>query len=206
MNMPRAAMMLVCGLAAAQAAYIPAFGVRRPAAVHRSAVVSCSEKPTDSNGEPIKAAVSSYMHFCSSRRVGLTQELKASMGASFKNPAVMSALGAEWKALGDAEKARFAAMATADKARYDAAFASNPANANLKKKKRVKKESSGPKKLSAYMHFCAERRPSITVELKASMGASFKQPAVMSALGAEWKALGDADKARFQAMAAQPVA
>lgn len=200
-------LLLICGLAAAHAAYIPALSVRRPAAVlHRSAVVTCNEKPTDASGEPIKAAVSSYMHFCAERRPGLTQELKASMGATFKNPAVMTALGAEWKALGDSEKARFAAKATADKDRYDAAVASNPANANLKKKKRVKKESSGPRKLSAYMHFCAERRPSITVELKASMGASFKNPAVMTALGAEWKALGEAEKARFQAIAAQPVA
>ena len=55
------------------------------------------------------------------------------------------------------------------------------------------------------VHFCNERRPSLTAELKASMGATFKNTAVMSALGVEWKQLGDADKARFQAMAAQPV-
>ena len=38
------------------------------------------------------------------------------------------------------------------------------------------------------------------------MGADFKNTAVMSALGAAWKQLGEADKARFQALAAQPVA
>ena len=35
--------------------------------------------------------------------------------------------------------------------------------------------------------------------------AASTMPAVMSALGAEWKQLGDAEKAKFQALAAQPV-
>eukprot|EP00966_Prymnesium_polylepis_P317281 7330439-Prymnesium_polylepis.1 len=83
----------------------------------------------------------------------------------------MTALGAEWKALGESDKARFAALAVADKERYDAAVATNPAN------KPKKKARTGPKKLSAYMHFGAERRPSLTAELKASMGAAFKNPA-----------------------------
>ena len=92
-------------------------------------------------------------------------------------------------------------QAKEDKARYDAAL---KAAGVLTK---AEKKAQGPKRpLSAYMHFCAERRPSITAELKASMGATFKQPAVMSALGAEWKLLGEADKARFQALAAVPVA
>jgi hypothetical protein len=55
------------------------------------------------------------------------------------------------------------------------------------------------------MHFCADRRPSLTAELKASMGSSFKTPAVMSALGAEWRQLDPSSKARFEQMAAVPV-
>lgn len=170
--------------------------------------VVCAETLTDASGAPIKAAMSSYMHFCSERRSGLTQELKAKLGTEFKNTLVMSGLGAEWKTLSDDAKAKFAAAAQADKERYEAAVASNPDNKLVKKtrKKTKRKSSDGPKKLSAYMHFCAERRPAVTAQLKQSMGADFKTPAVMVALGAEWKALGDADKARFQQLAAQPVA
>lgn len=168
------------------------------------ALVSCAEKMTDSHGAEIKAALSAYMHFCQERRATLTSELKASMGGSYKNTAVMSALGAEWKRLEEQDTARFAAVAAQDKARYDAAVASNPENA-LVKRKSPKRKSTGPKKLSAYMHFCADRRTSLTAELKASMGSSFKTPAVMSALGAEWRQLDPSSKARFEQMAAVPV-
>ena len=174
--------------------------VARPMVIPRSSV-SCMAKPTDLEGNPIKAAMSSYMHFCAERRAGLTTELKASMGAEYKNTAVMSTLGAEWKTLSEGEKARFVTLATADKQRFDAAVASNPAN----KQGKAKKERTGPKKLSAYMHFCGERRVSLTAELKVSMGADYKNTAVMSALGAEWKKLGESDKARFEAMALVPV-
>jgi len=168
--------------------------------------VVCAETLTDASGAPIKGAMSSYMHFCSERRPGLTQELKAKLGTEFKNTLVMAGLGTEWKALSDDAKAKFAAAAQADKERYEAAVASNPDNKLVKKTKTTRKAPSGPKKLSAYMHFCAERRPAVTAQLKQSMGADFKNPAVMVQLGAEWKALGDADKARFQQLAAQPVA
>lgn len=178
------------------APYAPHFATR--------ASVSCAQKMTDANGQEIKAALSAYMHFCQERRAGLTAELKASMGASFKNTAVMSGLGAEWKQLNAMAKARFEQVAAQDKARYEAAVASNPENAAVKRKS-SKRKSTGPKKLSAYMHFCADRRPSLTAELKASMGASFKIPAVMSALGAEWRQLDAASKARFEQMAAIPV-
>jgi len=201
--MPRVALLLVAALAAVVEGLLIA--PLAPRATAARALVSCaaSPKPTDADGNEIKAALSSYMLFCGEYRAAKTAELKASMGASFKQSAVMSALGADWKALSEADKTVFQELAVADKARYDAAFASNPANVKPKKKM---KASTGPKKLSAYMHFCAERRPSITAELKASMGATFKQPAVMSALGTEWKLLGEADKARFQALAAVPVA
>ena len=160
---------------------------------------------TDAQGNEIKGAMSSYMHFCQSRRPALTVELKAQHGEAFKQALVMSGLGAEWKVLGDADKAKFAELAAADKVRYETAVASNPANANAPKRKRKSPAKSGPKKLSAYMHFCAERRPSLTAELKASMGATFKQPAVMTALGAEWKMVDAASKARFEEMAKIPV-
>ena len=155
-------------------------------------------KPTDADGNEIKAAMSGWMLFCNNRRTALTAELKASMGAEFKTTAVLTGLGAEWKALSEGDKAPFSALAIQDKERYESALASNPAN-----KKKVKK--SGPKKLSAYMHFCNSRRTALTAELKASMGAEFKNTAVMSGLGAEWKTLSEGDKAPFAAMALIPV-
>merc|ERR1719247_1609975 len=57
------------------------------------------------------------------------------------------------------------------------------------------------KPLSAYLHFCAERRASLTAELKASEGAAFKHTGVMRALGAEWGAL--ADRSKYEALAAE---
>ena len=87
-------------------------------------------------------------------------------------------------------------------ARFDAAVASNPENANIKptKRKSSGKSSGGPKALSSYMHFCAERRASLTAELKAELGAGFENKMVMVKLGAEWKAMGDGAKAKYVAM------
>jgi hypothetical protein len=151
---------LLCTLATVQAAYLAPIRSARVAAAHvtRQGPVVCADKPTDANGEPIKAALSSYMLFCGERRAALTQDLKAKLGDSFKNTLVMSELGNEWKALGEAEKNRFAAAAAADKTRFDAAVASNPANAKLRGSKRTKKASTGPKKLSAYIHVRAAAR------------------------------------------------
>ena len=113
---------------------------------------------------------------------------------------VMKELGAEWKRLDAATKARYADVATADKARFDAEFASNPENAKLKPGKK-KKSSGKPKALSAYMHFCAERRPGLTAALKTKLGAEFQNKLVMVNLGSEWRELSEAGKAKFVAMA-----
>ena len=66
---------------------------------------------------------------------------------------------------------------------------------------KAEKKAQGPKRpLSAYMHFCAERRPSLTEELKAQLGADFKYTLVMTKLGEEWRGVGD--KSKYEAMAA----
>ena len=86
-------------------------------------------------------------------------------------------------------------QAKEDKARYDAAL---KAAGVLTK---AEKKAQGPKRpLSAYMHFCAERRPSLTEELKAQLGADFKYTLVMTKLGEEWRGVGD--KSKYEAMAA----
>eukprot|EP00320_Phaeocystis_rex_P019627 CAMPEP_0119062442 /NCGR_PEP_ID=MMETSP1178-20130426/6021_1 /TAXON_ID=33656 /ORGANISM="unid sp, Strain CCMP2000" /LENGTH=170 /DNA_ID=CAMNT_0007043723 /DNA_START=201 /DNA_END=713 /DNA_ORIENTATION=- len=151
---------------------------------------------TDANGQEIKKALSAYMHFCQERRAPLTATLKASLGASFANTMVMKELGAEWKALDSASKERFSQKAASDKERYDKAVASNPENNSLKPKKK-KAKASKPKAPSAYMLFCADRRPAVTAALKASKGADFQNKMVMVQLGAEWRELSDDGKASF---------
>ena len=200
MNAHLAAVMLALSMPLSVSAFnvplmTPCYNVA-PAPPARAALVVMAPKQ-DADGNAIKAAKSGYMFFCAERRPSLTTELKASLGANFKQPAVMKALGAEWGALDDSAKAPFVGLAAADKERYEAAVTSNPAN--------TKPVSKGPRKMSAYMHFCKERRPALTTELKASMGSTFKNTAVMVALGAEWKKIDASSKAKFQALAEQPI-
>ena len=129
----------------------------------------------------------------------MTQELKSYLGDDFKNTMVMSALGSEWKSLGESERTRFSIAAEADRDRYEAE-AGRPKRKSANGPKR--KSANGPKrKLNAYMHFCVERRPAVT----ASLGTEVKPPAVVSRLAADWRALDDAERVRFQQLAAQPV-
>ena len=157
--------------------------------------LTLSAKYTDANGNPIKAALSAYMHFCNDERATVTAEQKRLAGDSFKQTLVMTKLGALWRELPEAQKATYNQKAKEDKARYDAAL---KAAGVLTK---AEKKAQGPKRpLSAYMHFCAERRPSLTEELKAQLGAEFKYTLVMTKLGEEWRGVGD--KSKYEAMAA----
>ena len=77
----------------------------------------------------------------------------------------------------------------------------SPAATDMGGTKRKAKANGKPRPLSSYMHFCADRRESLTAELKKEMGAAFENKMVMVKLGAEWKTLGDAAKAKYVAMA-----
>ena len=135
------------------------------------------------------------MHFCNDERATVTAGQKRLAGDSFKQTLVMTKLGALWRELPEARKATYNQKAKEDKARYDAAL---KAAGVLTK---AEKKAQGPKRpLSAYMHFCAERRPSLTEELKAQLGAEFKYTLVMTKLGEEWRGVGD--KSKYEAMAA----
>lgn len=135
------------------------------------------------------------MHFCGDERARVTAEVKAAQGAAFKQTQVMSRLGALWRELDDGAVASFKARATDDKARYEAALA---ANGHVKAVAAPKKK----RPLSAYMHFCQDRRPAVTASLQAEKGDAFKYTMVMSELGAQWKALDAGDKSKFEDMAA----
>jgi len=60
-------------------------------------------------------------------------------------------------------------------------------------KKTVEKKSAGKKKLSGYMKFSQERRPGLKTE---QPDLTFGE--IGKALGAEWKALSEADKAKYK--------
>ena len=66
--------------------------------------LTLSAKYTDANGNPIKAALSAYMHFCNDERATVTAEQKRLAGDSFKQTLVMTKLGALWRELPEARK------------------------------------------------------------------------------------------------------
>ena len=51
--------------------------------------MAAAEKLLDPSGNPIKAALSAYMHFCAERRAGLTAELKAKLAVDDKELELM---------------------------------------------------------------------------------------------------------------------
>ena len=74
------------------------------AAPRRTALMA---KYTDASGNPIKAALSAYMHFCNDERATVTAEQKRLAGDSFKQTLVMTKLGALWRELPEAQKATY---------------------------------------------------------------------------------------------------
>ena len=74
-----------------------------PAAAPRRSLALMA-KYTDANGNPIKAALSAYMHFCNDERATVTAEQKRLAGDSFKQTLVMTKLGALWRELPEARK------------------------------------------------------------------------------------------------------
>ena len=83
--------LLLCALAPSVIAYIPAIGRAGQSVVadahmrRRNQALVCAEKLVDAAGNPIKGAMSAYMHFCGERRSSLTSELKTQLGADFKS-------------------------------------------------------------------------------------------------------------------------
>mmetsp|Transcript_21215 Transcript_21215/g.65240 ORF Transcript_21215/g.65240 Transcript_21215/m.65240 type:complete len:195 (+) Transcript_21215:46-630(+) len=179
------------GLAASGLALAP------PARATRTRLAPLAAKHFDQAGNPIKAALSAYMHFCNDERPGVTAEMKASAGETFKQTMVMSKLGAMWGDVPADRKAQYEAKAAADKERYAAALKA----AGILSKKEQK--AAKPKRpLSAYMHFCNDRRPAVAERMQAELGATFKYTLVMSKLGEEWRALDAGAKSKYEDMAA----
>ena len=75
-----------------------------PAVAAPRRVAPLQAKYTDASGNPIKAALSAYMHFCNDERATVTAEQKRLAGDSFKQTLVMTKLGALWRELPEAQK------------------------------------------------------------------------------------------------------
>ncbi|KAJ1461955.1 hypothetical protein M885DRAFT_505978 [Pelagophyceae sp. CCMP2097] len=168
-----------------------------PGRTVRHGLATLSAKYKNAAGEPIKASLSAYLHFCADERTALTAELKKSLGEKFENKMVMSKLGERWRALPAPAAAKYQGVAAADKARFDAEIA----GAGIVTAAAAKKVKS-TRPLTAYMLFCQERRTALTAELKGAMAAAYKPSLVMVKLGEEWRAMTDKTKVKYTDMAA----
>lgn len=63
----------------------------------RSSSTRLGAKFFDTNGEPIKPALSAYMHFCADERRRVTDVLRGQMGTEFKATEVLVKLGEMWR-------------------------------------------------------------------------------------------------------------
>ena len=134
-----------------------------------------SEEKKDAAAPAAKRPPSAYLLYCAEARETLPQGLKVSEQAK--------TLGAQWKALGEEEKARFQAQAA--EAKESAAAAAPAAKAKTKAKRPPRRTS------------CTAQRPG------GALPEGMKVPEQAKMLGAQWKALGEEEKARFQAQAAE---
>ena len=169
-----------------------------------------------------KKGKSAYIFFGLEYREKAKKELMKEHGDDFKNPMVMSRLGAMWKDLQASTKVKdkkevekFEKMAADDKERYEAEKEdyTPPSEEELSEKlssKKKRKDPNAPKRgKSAYIFFSQEHREKVKEELMEEHGDDFKNPMVMSRLGAMWKELQASTKpkdkkavAKFEKMAA----
>lgn len=101
-------------------------------------------------------------------------------------------VGERWRKLSDAEKAKYkgrAGPASKKKSRKN----KKEENAAPRKEKKTRK---GPRKLSGYMKFAKEERSRVMEENPKMRGDIM---AVGKELGKRWRALSDADKAKYSA-------
>lgn len=170
--------------------------------IYEEATASDPNTPAKKQEPKLKRPKNAFLLFADDHREEV--QLKLQKKGKFSVGMASQQMGWEWQELGKTKKKEYEKKAADLKKAYEAAIAADPSLGSTKKTKtRTTKE--GPKKLSAYMHFCKERRAAVTSELKASMGQEFKQPEVLKALGAEWKTLDPNSKARFTELAKVPV-
>merc|ERR1712013_669462 len=152
-----------------------------------------TKKPKDEKAP--KRPQSAYFLWTASRRAAV----KAA-NPDAKVTEIAKLMGAEWKTLSEAEKKPFVAEAVAQWKRSEKlGKAEADANAPKVSLPRKPKDANKPKAAqTAYFAFTASRRAAISAE-----NPEMKITQIAKLMGAEWKALSEAEKKPFQATAAK---
>lgn len=106
-------------------------------------------------------------------------------------------VGERWRKLSDAEKAKYkgrSAPASSKKTRKASKKSAEEAEGSSRKEKKSKRK--GTRKLSGYMKFAKEERSRVMEENPKMRGDIM---AVGKELGKRWRALSDAEKAKYSA-------
>ncbi|XP_078683532.1 high mobility group protein DSP1-like [Branchiostoma floridae x Branchiostoma belcheri] len=101
-----------------------------------------------------------------------------------------------WKTMNDDEKKRFQDLAEEDKRRYEADMAKYvpPKGAEGGRRKRKKKDPNAPKRaMSAFFMYCADARPKVR-----AAHPDFQVGEIAKILGKQWKAISEAEKAKYE--------
>src|SRR6056300_538144 len=145
------------------------------------------------NSKP-KRPLSSYMHFAKNRRANIVKN-----HPNYTVAQVAKELGAQWRKLGNNNKAPYVAKARQNKNRYNTEKKLIKKTNNLKKKSTKKTNNSKPKRaLSSYMYFAKNRRANIVKN-----HPNYTVAQVAKELGAQWRKLGNNNKAPYVAKARQ---
>jgi len=105
-------------------------------------------------------------------------------------------IGRLWGLLSEAEKDKFKSQAAAEKAAHEAKYGKVTREPKAPKaSKKAKDPNAPPRKPSPYINFCNANRNKIIAENPALKSQVTE---VAKILGAQWKGLSDAEKAKYQ--------
>jgi hypothetical protein len=128
---------------------------------------------------------SSYLIFCEERREHIKKN-----NPSISSTQLIRELGSAWKTVSAADKTRYEALAVKDKSRFEAEMRTYVPPADLETRVRPKKA------MNSYNFFYNETRSVVAREMP-----TLTTTAITSEVGRRWKALTDAEKARYTQMA-----
>ena len=139
-----------------------------------------------------KKSKSAYQFFCLANR-----ERVRNANPEAKNTEMFSLLSEQWKLCQGADRAKYVSLADQDKLRYRDEMASyTPTPGFEKTNKRKKKGPKRPK--NSYMLWCEDNRERIK-----AANPGVKHTEMFSLLSADWKQISDAEKAPYEAKAAE---
>ena len=137
-----------------------------------------------------KRGLTAFMFYSTKRRPALKEQHPDWPFGDFAR-----AIGAEWGKMTDKQKAPFQKKADKDKERYQSEMENYdpPSDDEDAPKKKKKKDPNAPKRAcTAFMFYSIERRPQLKAENPDWSFGEFGK-----AIGAEWREMGDGDKAAY---------